>query len=220
MRFLSPISDRGGAEPYSDTNAPASLERTLLGASPVAPPVGESVEWSVDGKSLDMRASDGVITRIGPASSLSATLTNVTLATETIAARFALPAGYLAAGTVLKVLTAGQVSAAATLIYRVRIGTAGTTADPLAITFTTTAAGLANAHTSTDILLSCLTAGAAGTCTASGQVQLVSAVVGPATVAFAAATVNTTVATFLSVTIQQSVAQTYVSRTGVLLKVV
>ena len=53
------------AEPYSDINAPQTLQRTLTTA-PANPDLGESVEWTTDGKSLDMKASDGTVTRIGP----------------------------------------------------------------------------------------------------------------------------------------------------------
>lgn len=67
-RAVAAIRDRGGNEPYSDSNAPGTLERTITAAlaAGVNPPAGESVEWSVDGKSLDMRAPDGTTTRIGP----------------------------------------------------------------------------------------------------------------------------------------------------------
>jgi len=67
-RAVAPIRDRGGAEPYSDTNAPQTLERTLTAApaAGVNPPAGDSFEWTADGKSLDMRAADGTTTRIGP----------------------------------------------------------------------------------------------------------------------------------------------------------
>lgn len=54
------------AEPYSDINAPDTLERTIQATTPATPPTGESVEWTTDGKSLDMRAADGTLTRIGP----------------------------------------------------------------------------------------------------------------------------------------------------------
>lgn len=54
------------AEPYSDINAPNSLERTISLPDPATPTAGKSVEWTVDGKSLQMKAPDGIITRIGP----------------------------------------------------------------------------------------------------------------------------------------------------------
>ena len=52
----------------------------------------------------------------------------------------------------------------------------------------------------------------ATTATASGQVQLANAVVGPVTGAFAAATINLTVANKLTVTVTQSLAQTFTTR--------
>ncbi len=63
------------AEPYSDVNAPGTLERTLQAAPAVGvnPIAGESFEWSTDGKSLDMRAPDGTTTRIGPSAGSSST---------------------------------------------------------------------------------------------------------------------------------------------------
>lgn len=51
---------------YSDSNPPESFEQTILSSTPASPPTGEAVSWTTDGKSLDMRASDGTITRIGP----------------------------------------------------------------------------------------------------------------------------------------------------------
>lgn len=156
----------------------------------------------------------------GSVAPIAGVLANNTVATtEIIVASFSVPAAYLAAGSLLEVDVLGQVSAAATLTYRVRVGTAGTTADAVAITFTTTAAGVANAHTRVKAILSCLTAGAAGTVTGNGQAQLVSAVVGAATAAFAATTVNTTVALKVTVTLVQSVAQTHTTRVGLLRKV-
>jgi hypothetical protein len=149
------------------------------------------------------------------------TLANATTITETVVASFTLPASFLAAGSLLNVWFFGQVSSTATVIYRVRLGTLGTIADALAIQFATSAAGVANAHTSVDTIVACLTAGAAGTATASGQAMLASGVLGPATAAFAAATVNTTLALKLSITAQLSAASnTLTARGGALQKLV
>lgn len=151
---------------------------------------------------------------------IAGVLTNNAVATtETVVAQFSLPAGYLVAGSLLEIRVTGQVSAAATLTYRVRVGTAGTAADAVVTTFTVTAAGVANAHSRVGAILSCLTAGTTGTMTGGGQVQLAAGVVGPATAAYAAATVNTTVALKVSVTLVQSVAQTHTTRIGALRKV-
>lgn len=170
--------------------------------------------WNLAGNIRGPQGAPGVG---GGSTPIAATLTNATLVTETVVANFAIPANHLAAGSVLNVRLGGQVSAAATLIYRIRFGTMGTIVDPLVIQFATTAAGVANAHTSMDALVSALTA---TTLTAHGQAQLVGATVGPTTGAFAPATVNLTVANRLLVTVQQSVAQTFTTRTGALSKII
>lgn len=144
---------------------------------------------------------------------LSTLTNNLVATTETVVASWALPANYLSARQVLGLAFIGQVSSTATLTFRVRIGTAGTTADALAGTFATSAAGVANAHVLGDIYIAVLTA---ATATASGQVQLANATLGLLTAAFAAATIAPASALFVSLTLVQSVAQTYTSREAVL----
>lgn len=138
------------------------------------------------------------------------TLTNNTVATtEIIVARWSIPANALASLDNLRADLAGQVSSTATLTFRMRFGTAGTIADALLGTFTVSAAGVANAYHFLDALVAILSA---TTATAAGTSALAGASVSNATAAFAAATVNLTVANFLSITLVQSVAQTYTSR--------
>lgn len=138
------------------------------------------------------------------------TLTNNTVVTtETIVARWSIAANALASGDDFDVVLSGQVSSTATLTFRMRFGTAGTIADALLGTFTVSAAGVANAYHFLDALVSILSA---TTATASGTSTLAGVSVGNATAAFAAATVNLTLANFLSITLVQSVAQTYTSR--------
>lgn len=138
------------------------------------------------------------------------TLTNNTVATtETIVARWSIPAYALASLDNLRPDLAGQVSGTATLTFRMRLGPAGTIADALLGTFTASAAGVANAYHFLEALVSILSA---TTATVTGTSTLASACVCNATAAFAAATVNLTVANFLSVTLVQSAAQTYTSR--------
>lgn len=138
------------------------------------------------------------------------TLTNNTVATtETVVARWGIAANALASGDNLDLILAGQVSSTATLTFRVRFGTAGTIADALLCAFTVSAAGVANAYHFLETLVSILSS---TTATATGTSALASGVVGNATAAFAAATVNLTVANFLSITLVQSIAQTYTSR--------
>lgn len=138
------------------------------------------------------------------------TLTNNTVATtEAIVARWSIAANNIASLDNLNLTLAGQVSSTATLTFRIRFGTAGTTADALLCTFVVSAAGVANAHHLLEAMVSVLSA---TTATATGSSRLAAGVVGLVTAAFAAATVNLTVANFLSVTLVQSVAQTYTSR--------
>lgn len=66
------------AEPYSDLNAPFTMERSYQATEPTSPTVGEAVEWTPDGKSLLMKAADGTTTRIGPAGTTAPTYTNPT----------------------------------------------------------------------------------------------------------------------------------------------
>lgn len=140
----------------------------------------------------------------------AATLTNDTVATtETVVARWSIAANALANGDKLDVCLIGQVSSTATLTFRIRFGTAGTVADALLCTFTVSAAGVANAHHLLEAMVAILST---TTATATGSSQLAAGVVGNATAAFAAATVNLTVANFLSITLVQSAAQTYTSR--------
>lgn len=139
----------------------------------------------------------------------AATLTNSAVATETIVARWGIPAYTLTAGDQLNVEHTSQVSSTATLAYKIRFGPLGTVADPVLCTFATSAAGVANAWQFMDALISILTA---TTATAGGSSMLGNGVVGVATAAFAAAAVNLTVANFLSVTVVQSIAQTCTSR--------
>ena len=140
----------------------------------------------------------------------AATLTNNTVATtETVVARFPIAANLPAALDNYNLALAGQVSGTATLTFRIRFGTTGTISDALLCTFTTSAAGVANAYHYLDAVVSVLTA---TTATATGVSTLGAGVVGNATAAYAAATVNLSVANFLSVTLVQSAVQTYTAR--------
>lgn len=151
---------------------------------------------------------------VGGAAALSriATIANATTTAETVIARWLLPENFFYPRGDLVVEARGQVSGTATLIYRIRVGVNGTTADALAATFTTSAAGVANAHTGVRAMVECLTAGATGTVTAGGVANLASASLSNLTAAFAATTVNTTQRLFVSITVQQSAAQTYTTR--------
>lgn len=222
MRAIGPEGLLDGANrAYSDSNPPESLEMTLAAEPAAVPALGEAHLWTPDGKSLRMEAADGTVTQIGPSSGSTAwpaVLANTALITEVVIARFDLAANALVAGNMLNLRWHGQTSSTATIIYRLRIGTLGAITDALLAQFATSAAGVANAHTQVDALISILTA---TTATAGGNAQLVGATIGVTTGAFAAATVNLAVANRISLTAQLSAATTTLtSRAGVLSKMI
>lgn len=194
----------------------APLRIPELTAAPATPAAGSAALYTIDGSTLLLKDDGGAVRVIGPPAITRDSIANATTIAETVLATFTIPANYLAANTALNVRLAGQVSGTATLAYKVHIGTLGTVADARVATFATSAAGVANAHTTADIIFACLTAGAAGTATASGIVTLANAVLGPATAAFAAAAVNTTIANKLTVTVTQSAIQTLTTRVATL----
>lgn len=140
----------------------------------------------------------------------ASTLTNNTVATtETVVARWSIPANRLAAGDNLDLKLIGDVSSTATLAFKIRMGTTGTITDALVCTFITTAAGAANQSSRLEAFIAILTA---TTATALGSQRLAGAEIGIVVAAFAAANVNLAVANFISVTLVQSAAQTFTSR--------
>lgn len=139
----------------------------------------------------------------------AATRTNSTVTGETVVAQWPIAANLPVALDNYDLSLVGQVSGTATLTYRIRFGPAGTTADALLCTFSVSAGGVANAYHYLNAMISFLSA---TTATATGTSTLGAGIVGVATAAFAAATVNLTVANFLSVTLVQSAAQTYTAR--------
>jgi hypothetical protein len=190
--------------------------RMLEALSPATPVAGRRLLYPKSDGWYE-KNSAGVETKVGPSKAIAGVLTNNNVATtETVVAAFSIPANYMKAGDALNIEYRGQVSSTATLTYRVRIGTTGTTADALAANFNVTAAAAANAHTRLNAILHCLTAGAAGTASAYGQTQLASGATGLANAAFAAASVNTTVPNIVAVTVVQSAVQTLTSRFAML----
>lgn len=144
------------------------------------------------------------------------TLANGTGIGEVIVAQWALPAGYLIDDVMYQILMLADVSSTATLTWRIRCGTAGTTADATVKTFTTTAAGAANVLATNDFKLACLADGVSGLLAAAGHVMLGNAIVGPTTGGGAGVSVDTTAALKLSVTLTQSASQTTTVRAATL----
>jgi hypothetical protein len=194
--------------PTSTVIDPGSIAAATGATGTTAGTAGYAAISPVAGDNVKALFGDGTFK--SPGSFATATLTNNTVATtETVVSRFTIPAGSFVAGESYNLNQRGQVSGTATLAFRIRMGTTGTISDPLLCTFSTSAAGVANGYHSLDALVSVLSA---TTAHASGTSQLVNAVVGVTTGAFAPATVNLAVANFLSVTLVQSAAQTYTSR--------
>jgi hypothetical protein len=100
---------------------------------------------------------------------ITPTLANASTTSETIVAQFALPGNYFKAGRMNEVVWQSVQSGTATLTWKIHVGPLGTTADPVR-TFTTTAAGAANAHQLGRVIIACLTDGAGGTVAIDGLV--------------------------------------------------
>jgi hypothetical protein len=130
-------------------------------------------------------------------------LTNPTAITETVVARWTLPANYLLAG--LSMLTNASLLSAGTgtVIWRLRIGAAGTTADTLVTQLTTSAAQVANARGN---VFFNIYAPSSTTMNASGYSIMQNALLGHVTGALVNATVVPTAPIFISITAQLSVA--------------
>ena len=140
------------------------------------------------------------------------TLANATTTSETVVAQWTIPGGTFTAGQLARLTVLAQLSSTATLTWRIRMGAAGTTADALVIAFQTGPASTGtNSHIMFEGIVYCITAGSSGTISAGGfasnGIDLGDGV-GPASGAFAPATVDTTVSRILSVTCQQSAANT------------
>ncbi|GAA3509940.1 hypothetical protein GCM10022234_00080 [Aeromicrobium panaciterrae] len=147
---------------------------------------------------------------------ISPTLQNGTGTSEVIVAQWDLPTDYLIDDVMYQIAMLADVSSTATLTWRIRCGTAGTTADATIKTFATTGAGAANVLASNDFKLSCLADGISGLLAAAGYAMLGNAIVGPTSGGGAGVAVNTTVPLKLSVTLTQSAAQTTTIRSAVL----
>lgn len=190
----------------------ADLDTTTAGSSLIRKIIA-GLGFSATSTGVDAGTGDVTLNLKTAAVFGAATLTNNTVATtETVIAKWSIPANSLAALDNLDITINGQVSSTASLTYRIRFGTAGTSADALLATFTTTGGGAANAFAYLQGLISVLSS---TTMTAAGFLNFLSGFIYPLnTAAFAAATVNLTVANFLTVTLVQSIAQTYTSRSA------
>lgn len=130
------------------------------------------------------------------------------ITTEAVVCKMALPLGSLRVGTTFRVTAFGNsASTADTVTFRIKIGTAGTTADTL-ITSVAPLTTLATDGLVFQGMVTVRTIGSGGTCLGNGWSNLVgaTATTGTITISNTSATtaVNTTVANFIDLTIQSS----------------
>lgn len=169
------------------------------------------------GAGFDLKVTDATASiahKLNLSTKIKAALTNSIVTGETVVASFAMPVNYLEQDDLLVKLLA-QVSATATLTFRLRLGQAGTVADALLGQFATTAAGVVNGRVTGNILVANV---GTNQYAAGGNMHLGNGVVGIAAAAFAAVTIDPAVANVLTVTVVQSAAQTYTSRFAALIK--
>lgn len=142
--------------------------------------------------------------RIGPP-----TIANATTTTETVVAKWIIPPNFLLAGDSIRCRVNHQSAGTGTLIYRLRIGANGTTADGLAATLTTSAAQVANAQGAADFTIYFPNT---TTANATGFAIQQAAVLGTPTAASANVTVVPTANIHVSITVQCSAAAANVTR--------
>lgn len=130
-------------------------------------------------------------------------LTNPTTIAETVVLRGSLPANFLEVGMSLLAKANMMSAGTGTVTWRMRIGAAGTTADTLVATLTTSAAQVANAR---GTVAFSVFASATTTLSSSGFAIMSGLVLGTVTGAIVNATVVPTGVVFISITAQISVA--------------
>ena len=134
---------------------------------------------------------------------------------ETLLFKVPIPANSVRVGQTFRIKMAGASSSTGTLIFRTRIGTAGTTGDAQAWISTTSAAQVANAHAGFDILMTVRSIGTAGTVIADGSAHAGAVMLPTLIGAPATAAVNTTVTEYIDVTCTCSVG-TFTAQVGVI----
>ena len=130
-------------------------------------------------------------------------LTNPTTITETVVARWALPANYLSVGLALLANASYLSGGLGTVTWRLRIGAAGTTADTLVTQLTTSAAQVANARGSVFFNIYTPTS---TTVNASGHAIMQNAILGHVTGGVVNAIIVPTAPIFISITATVSIA--------------
>jgi hypothetical protein len=154
-------------------------------------------------KKLFYRDSSGAVQSFSLVKIPPPTLTNPTTNVETVVSRWTLPANFVSAGLSLLASASLLSAGTGTVIWRLRIGAAGTTADTLVTQLTTSAAQVANARG--NVFFS-IYAPNTTTMTASGYAIMQAAVLGHITGSVVNATLVPTAPIFISITAQISVA--------------
>jgi hypothetical protein len=131
------------------------------------------------------RALFGDMTFKSPTQISIPTLTAANTTSETVVAKFLIPAGTLRVSEPLTLAIAGTMSGIATAIYQVRYGPLGTTADPLMMTLPVSGAGVNNAIIYLDAILGITATGSAMFC--GGKLQFAGTSIGPTSFSFPAA---------------------------------
>lgn len=133
---------------------------------------------------------------------------------ETVVLQLPIPANFLHVGNIFRYIMAAHPAASTVLTVRIRVGPAGTIADPSVIIMSATA--LTNAGTRTLFGISGVNViGASATHIGAGD-ETVGAIPATGTAAAATGTFNSTVANFVSVTIQNTTSTTTTVFGGVL----
>jgi hypothetical protein len=131
------------------------------------------------------------------------TLANPTTTTETVVASWTLPANFLSPNMAMLANASLLSAGTGTVIWRLRIGATGTTANTLVTQLTTSAAQVANARGT--VFFNIYTP-SANTINASGHAIMQNAILGHVTGGVVNATVVPTAPIFISITAQISVA--------------
>jgi hypothetical protein len=182
---------------------PIKIKRSNSGGVVPATLVDGEIAINQADKKLFYRDSSAVVQSFSLVKIQPPTLTNPTTTAETVVARWTLPANYLSAGLALLANASYLSASTGTVIWRLRIGAAGTTADNLVCQLTTSAIQVINARGNVSFRIY---APNTTTMNASGYSIMQNAILGHVTGAVVNARVVPTAPIYISITAQVSVA--------------